>query len=80
MANITTQQEFDEKYISSAEICDKLNIARSTLVHAKRAGHLPHSISVKSGRIFLWDRELITPYIEAWKLMLETRRGSKNAD
>lgn len=67
------QREFDRKYISSTEIMKRLNVARSTLLLARRSGRLPNPICVQ-GQTFLWERDNVEPYLTAWELMLGVRR------
>lgn len=71
----TAQQEFDETYITSSEIGQELGVCRATLVNARRRGLLPDPIVVNGAQIFIWKRDVVRPYIDAWKLMLQARRG-----
>lgn len=71
----TAQQEFDETYITSSEIGQELGVCRATLVHARRRGLLPDPIVVNGAQIFIWKRDVVRPYIDAWRLMLQARRG-----
>lgn len=71
----TAQQEFDETYISSSEICAELGISRATLVHGRRRGLLPDPIVVNSIQLYLWKRKEVRPYIDSWHLHLKARRG-----
>lgn len=72
---MTAQEVFDEKYITSTEIAETLNIERSTVMHGRRRGMLPEPILVKGVRLYIWERETVAPYISAWKLSLASRRG-----
>jgi orotate phosphoribosyltransferase-like protein len=74
MSQLTTQQEFDAKYISSAQIVDELHVSRSAVLHARKRGMLPDAVVVNNGDIFIWDREKIKPYLDAWRLTLSVRR------
>ncbi len=69
------QREFDERYITSTEITETLNVSRSTILHARRAGKLPEPIFVK-GQIFIWERNTVESYLSAWKTVLDARRGA----
>lgn len=69
------QTHFDQTYITSAEIMRDLNIARSTLLHARRRGMLPDPIIINDGRIYLWERKHIQANLDAWKLTLTCRKG-----
>lgn len=71
----TAQQEFDEIYITSSEIGQELGVCRATLVHARRRGLLPNPIVVNGAQIFIWKRDVVRPYLDAWKLMLTVRRA-----
>lgn len=71
------QREFDEKYISSTEIMQSLNVTRPTILSARRTGRLPDPIDIQ-GKIFIWERDKVMPYLEAWKLVLNARRGAKH--
>jgi len=69
------QREFDMRYITSSEVMKKLNVSRTTILHARRTGKLPDAIDLQ-GKLFLWERDKITPYLEAWKTVLDVRRGA----
>jgi hypothetical protein len=71
----TAQQEFDEIYITSSEIGRELDVCRATLVSARRRGLLPDPIFVNGAQIFIWKRDIVRPYLDAWKLILQARRG-----
>ena len=70
----TAQQEFDEMYITSSEIGQELGVCRATLVNARRRGLLPDPIIVNGAQIFIWKRDVVRPYIDAWRIMLQARR------
>jgi hypothetical protein len=72
---MSAQNEFDKKYVTSSEICSTLQICRTTLLQARRAGRLPDAVVVGDGQICLWEREVVTPYLNAWKVILDVRRG-----
>lgn len=73
--NKTSQELFDEKYITSSEIQETLGVERSSILNARRRGMLPDPITVRGVRAFIWEREKVTPYLEAWKISLASRRG-----
>ena len=73
--NKTSQSTFDKLYITGYEIQKELKVTRTTVLNAKRRGLLPDPIHVPGSRICLWDREVATPFIEAWKIALASRRG-----
>ena len=68
------QTLFDKRYITASEIMRNLDITRSSVHIARTNGRLPDAIDVH-GQTVVWERAAITPYLDAWKLMLETRRG-----
>lgn len=72
---MSAQKEFDNKYITSSEICNTLNVCRTTLLQARRSGRLPDGISVGDGQLYIWERAVIKEYLDAWKLLLDVRRG-----
>lgn len=71
----TAQERFDELYITSSEIQEELNVERSTILNARRRGLLPEPILVRGVRAFIWERDKVRPYLEAWKISLASRRG-----
>ena len=71
----TPQMRFEAAYITAAEIYRSHEIARPTLLGARRRGLLPGGINVGGG-IYIWERtpELMKT-LEAWRLMLAVRRN-----
>ena len=78
-APVSAQQKFDETYISSSEICRQLGVSRAAIVNARRRGLLPDPIVVNDIQLYLWERETVQPYLEAWHFMLRSRRGELSA-
>lgn len=76
MAVNETQLAFDKQYISSSEIMKDLKVTRTALFTARMTGKLPDAINIQ-GKIFLWERCKVQPYLEAWKMVLNVRRGAK---
>lgn len=70
----TSQQEFDEIYITSSEIGQVLGVCRATLLNARRRGILPDPIVVNGAQIFIWKRNLLQPYLDQWRNVLQERR------
>ena len=68
------QQEFDAKYISSAEIIRELGINRTTLLYHRAKGNLPDPIVVNNNMVHLYLRDQIAPYLAAWKQTLDFKR------
>jgi hypothetical protein len=75
MCSITTQDQFDSYFITASEITAELKIARATVKYAREHGTLPGAISLSNGRVHIWPREYIRPYIDAWKKRLNEQRG-----
>lgn len=69
------QREFDERYITSSEIMQSMGVTRTTILLARRTGKLPEPIDVQ-GKIFIWERAKVQPYLDAWKIVLDVRRGA----
>lgn len=69
------QREFDERYITSSEIMEKLGVTRTTILLARRTGKLPDPIDIQ-GKIFIWERSKVAGYLDAWKIILDARRGA----
>lgn len=74
---MSPQEQFDEIYITSSEICRELGVSRSALLKAKRRGELPAPIVCE--QLQLWHRAAVRPYVDAWKARLEGRRGDTTA-
>ena len=66
MQNKTAQDEFDETYITSSEICRRLNLSRSAVMFRRQNGLLPDSIFANGSRLVLWKRSTIEPFLAAW--------------
>ena len=75
---LTPQKEFDSKYITAGEILSTLDISRPTLEYARRTNKLPNPIVVNNGRLHIWLRSEITPYLDAWNTILSARRQSNS--
>jgi hypothetical protein len=71
--SLTPQTEFDQKYISSVEICAELAVTRSAVLIRRAAGKLPDGIELRRNGdqavplVVLWERERIRPHLDAWK-------------
>ncbi len=70
----TAQQEFDETYITSTEITERLSIHRCTLILARKRGQLPDPILVND-QIFVWRRKDVEANLTQWEQSLKARRG-----
>jgi hypothetical protein len=71
----TAQQRFDRLYIASSEICRELGVTRTTVLAARRRGLLPEPIAVNGCTLYIWERHVARPFIDAWKVILNTRRN-----
>jgi hypothetical protein len=75
----TAQEEFDETYISSTEICKELGITRATVTNGRQRGMLPDAIELLrpdgAPHMVLWRRDRVRPFLDAWKIALQSRRG-----
>jgi hypothetical protein len=52
-----------------------MGVTRTTILSARRTGKLPDPIDVQ-GKIFIWERDKVKPYLDAWKIVLDVRRGA----
>lgn len=73
--NNLTQEEFDRTYITTTEICRRLELSRSTVHVARATGKLPNPVDVQ-GQLYIWKRADVEPYLQAWKTILDARRGA----
>ena len=73
----SAQQRFEDRYVTSQEICKRLHITRATVVHARRRGLLPDAIAVPGVQLIIWERAAIERYVAAWELMLRARRNPR---
>jgi predicted DNA-binding transcriptional regulator AlpA len=69
------QSEFDKKYITAWEVMRTVGVTRAALLYARRTHKLPDPITLNDGTLFIWLREDVQPYLDAWKIVLDTRRG-----
>lgn len=73
----TAQERFDEKYISSREILDRLQVSRPTISQARRRGLLPDPVVINDTLIYLWERATVEPYLASWELILKVKRANR---
>lgn len=77
---LSLQEEFDQKYISSTEVCSTLGIARATLFHGLRKGKLPPPIIImRSGgtpHTQLWIRDQVVEPLARWKASIDKWKGN----
>ena len=50
-------------------------MTRTTILLARRTGKLPNPIDIQ-GKIFIWERSKVADYLDAWKIILDARRGA----
>lgn len=77
MSTHPAQARFDAMYITSTALMQEVGVSRTAMLYARQRGWLPGAIVVNDGQLYLWEREAIKPYLEAWKLITGTRK--KNA-
>lgn len=69
--SVSAQEEFDNKYISSTEVCQQLGIHRTTVLLALKSGRLPVPIMLRrpngQPQILLWERAPLLPILAEWK-------------
>lgn len=70
------QLHFDQKYITASEVMRIIDITRATLLYARRSGKLPTPIVVNEGRLLIWERDKILPYLNEWKQAIDFKRKS----
>lgn len=71
------QKNFDNTYITSTQIMRDLSVSRAGLLYARQRGLLPDPIVVNDGQLFIWERATVTPYLDAWRVILNVRRGAQ---
>lgn len=76
---MSAQQEFDDKYISSTEICQQVGIHRTTVLLAIKTGLLPTPIVIRRPNgdplILMWERAIAAPILAEWR----ATRAQRNA-
>lgn len=73
----SAQETFDQKYVSSREILQRLKVTRPTISQARKRGLLPEPIVINDTLIFLWERDVVEPFIAAWETILKVKRTNK---
>lgn len=67
---MSAQLEFDNKYISSTEVCQQLGIHRTTVLLAIKTQRLPPPICLNrpngTPQILLWERAPLQPILADW--------------
>lgn len=70
------QKDFDEKYITSSEICQYLGVTRPAIHFRRKAGELPGAINVFGQQLLIWERAQIQPHLDKWMTTLTARRAA----
>lgn len=70
----TPQQRFERLYITSSEICRDLRVTRPSVKLARDRGLLPEPIAINGGSLYIWERNIAQPFVDAWRIILNTRR------
>lgn len=71
----SAQKRFNDTYITSIEICKRLNVPRSAVFHARRRGELPTPITMEGIQLHIWERKEVEPLLKDWADSLRVRRG-----
>lgn len=71
---LTAQQRFDTLYISSIAIAERMGVSRPAVLHARARGLLPDPVCVNGGQIYVWERDAVEPYLNAWAVTLTVRK------
>lgn len=70
----TSQEKFNEKYITSSEIVKELGISRPAVLYARRNGILPDAIKIDGINVYLWEREKIMSRLKDYQESINARR------
>lgn len=73
----SAKEQFERFYITSQKVADFVGVSRHSVFKAREQGKLPRSFSI--GSTFIWEREFIMPYLEAWKHNVEVRSTAEAA-
>lgn len=76
----SAQEKFDNLYITGYEIQQELGVDRSSVLRARERGILPQPITVRGVRAYIWEREVVKPFMDAWRISLQSRRGELKGD
>lgn len=83
MDQLTPQELFDSRYISSTEICKRLGIDRTNLLYRRRQGQLPGEITIVGLNGLLWERSFIESFLvhieQARQLRRDKQAGTQTA-
>ena len=77
MSTNMRQEEFDNTYISAAEITKELGISRAGFLYGRRSGKLPEPIVASEGHLLIWKRTPeILATIASWKEAINSRKAA----
>jgi hypothetical protein len=68
------QERFNAKYISASEIAKDLRVSRPSVMRARERNALPGAVLVGDGNIYIWERETVRPFVDAWRITLQAKR------
>ena len=71
----SAQEKFDREYVTSTEIVKELDITRAALCNAVSRDLLPNPIKINGGQMTVFERDKVSPYVEAWKTILQVKRA-----
>ncbi len=77
MSQPTPQELFEQRYITSSEICERLRVNRTQLFHRRQRKQLPGEITIKNQNIMLWERDFIEPFLTEWEVSLNNKRTAR---
>ena len=67
---VSAQQQFDNNYVTSIEVCATLGIHRTSVLLAIRTDRLPEPIKINRPNgtplVLVWERDVIAPYLADW--------------
>ena len=76
-STMLAQERFNRTYITSTEICQRLEVTRPAIHFRRKAGLLPNSIHIYGQQLLIWERGPIEPYLLKWEESLAAKRGKK---
>ena len=71
----SAQAQCDSMYVTSSELAKSLNVSRAAMCQAVARGLLPDAIKINDGQVTLFDRNRVAPFVNAWKIVLNVKRG-----
>jgi hypothetical protein len=75
MLQVSSQLQFDNKYITASEITKELGISRAGFLYGRRRGILPEPIIANEGHLMMWERTPeILAAIASWKDAINSRK------